>query len=459
MLSDVEASLAFSGRSYRPEMTGRDFSTSFCFCKTPLRMTKEKNEPQSKSAGGPLFLVLLLGFALTARGQESAEPKPTSSPSERSVRVSFLPPPLDGTISLGIYDAKGKLVRVLHREADINEFNIGTDALSTTWDGKDDAGENVPAGRYSAHGFVVGDLGIEGAGFFFNDFVTNDDSPRIRHLSNVRLQNNELRLDADLLGDERATLVYDPKQGAFLRKLPEEMVINCDDMEPPPNVAQVLDCDGGINSTVWLIDNLEGGTRREIKQFSKSHELLRRMAIPESEPQPRSIAASTTEDRIFLVEGDPNSPVNRLRALSLAGSKTDSANGVTSDWKTDFEKKIVEHRSFSIENGKPIPSNPKNKIPPEKISVKLQPNPLLADARVTVELAVGFDEDGSFLKTSDGLPLSSISETPRLIRGLLTAHGSSALDLFQDDGAVVEQFRVTGVDQMMSFDCGGYELK
>ena len=63
------------------------------------------------------------------------------------MRISFLPPPLDGTISLGIYDAKGKLVRVLHREADINEFNIGTDALSTTWDGKDDAGENVPAGK------------------------------------------------------------------------------------------------------------------------------------------------------------------------------------------------------------------------------------------------------------------------------------------------------------------------
>jgi len=91
--------------------------------------------------------------------------------------------------------------------------------------------------------------------------------------------------------------------------------------------------------------------------------------------------------------------------------------------------------------------------------MKLQSNPLLADARVTVELAVGFDEDGSFLKASDGLPLCSISETPGVMRGLLAAHGSSALDVFQDDGAVVEQFRVTGVDQMMSFDCGGFELK
>lgn len=136
--------------------------------------------------------VLLLSFALTASGQESPTPEPSSTPPARSVRITFLPPPLEGTISLGVYDAKGKLVRVLKREADINEFTIGTDALSTTWDGQDDAGKSVPPGKYSAHGFVVGDLKIEGVGFFFNDFVTNEDSVRVRHISRVRLQDNEL---------------------------------------------------------------------------------------------------------------------------------------------------------------------------------------------------------------------------------------------------------------------------
>src|SRR5437588_11844635 len=166
-----------------------------------------------------LALLATLSFGSVV-AQESPSPSPSPSPTEaRSVRISFLPPPLDGTISLGIYDAKGKLVRVLHREADINEFTIGSDALSTTWDGKDDAGENVPAGKYSAHGFVVGDLGIEGVGFFFNDFVTGDDSARIRRLRNVRLQDNELHLDVDLAGDEPTTVVLDAKQAAFIRKL------------------------------------------------------------------------------------------------------------------------------------------------------------------------------------------------------------------------------------------------
>jgi len=74
-------------------------------------------------------------------------------------------------------------------------------------------------------------------------------------------------------------------------------------------------------------------------------------------------------------------------------------------------------------------------------------------------MMVGFDADGSFLKSADGLPLCSISETQALRRALLTLHGPNAIDVFQDDGAVVEQFRVTGIDQAMSFDCGGFEVK
>jgi hypothetical protein len=404
-----------------------------------------------------LALLVTLSFGSVV-AQES--PSPSPSPSEtaaRSVRISFLPPPLDGTISLGIYDAKGKLIRVLHREADINEFTIGNDALSTTWDGKDDAGENVPAGKYSAHGFVVGDLSIEGVGFFFNDFVTGDDSARIRHLRNVRLHDNELHADVDLAGGEQATIVLDPKQAAFIRKMSIESATHCEERPPFQNVTEAIDCDAGPNNTLWLIDKVEGGARREVKQLSKNRELLRRMAIEQNEPQPSFIAASPTEDRIFLIEESPS--VNRLRALSLAASKTEGTGLTISDWKVDFEKKIIEHKNFSIVDDKPVASPPSGAEAPEKLKVKLAPNPLLADDRVTVELAVGFDADGSFLKTTDGLPLCSISETTELVRALLIAHGTNALDVFQDDGAVVEEFRVTGVEQMMSFDCGGFELK
>jgi hypothetical protein len=105
--------------------------------------------------------LLFLGTA-TSRGQESPAISPSPTPSAvRSVRISFLPPPLEGTISVGIYDSNGKLVRVLHREAEIAEFEVGADALHTNWDGRNDAGEPLPAGKYSARGYVVGDLAVE----------------------------------------------------------------------------------------------------------------------------------------------------------------------------------------------------------------------------------------------------------------------------------------------------------
>src|SRR6187401_2350802 len=154
-----------------------------------------------------LACFLFIAVALAARAQDSVTPTP--SPPKRSVRISFVPPPLDGTISLGIYDAKGKLVRVLFREADINEFTIGHDALSTTWDGKDDAGENVPAGKYSAHGFVVGDLKIEGVGFFFNDWITTPDGPRFSRIRSIAMQDANLLLAVDLVPAATGHVLYD----------------------------------------------------------------------------------------------------------------------------------------------------------------------------------------------------------------------------------------------------------
>jgi hypothetical protein len=82
----------------------------------------------------------------------------------RSVRISFLPPPLEGKISLGIYDSSGKLVRVLHKEAEFAEFTVGADALITKWDGQDDDGKDRPVGKYHARGFLVGALKVEDAG-------------------------------------------------------------------------------------------------------------------------------------------------------------------------------------------------------------------------------------------------------------------------------------------------------
>jgi len=201
----------------------------------------------------------------------SATPEQTPSPSTaRSVRISFVPPPMEGTISLGIYDQPGKLVRVLHQNAQLNDFTIGPDALVTRWDGKDDANQDLPSGRYHARGYVVGPLKREDLG-----------------------------------------------------------------------------------------------------------------------------AASP----------------------------------------------------------------PSTETEPNVVKVRLIRNALRKDKRPVVELGIGFNSEGTYLKISDGLPLFKISELPNVTRAGITPKGENAVGIWQDDGTSVHQFRVSNVDQMMAFDCGEFELK
>src|SRR3954469_8436175 len=237
--------------------------------------------------------VLLLATAWlvnNAAGQESPAPTAASTPASRNIRVSFVPPPLDGTISLGVYDAKGKLVRVLFREADINEFNIGSDSLSTTWDGKDDAGEAVPPGKYSAHGFVVGDLKVEGVGFFFNDWITSAEGPRFSRIRSLAMHDENLLLAVDLVPPGVGHVLYDVADKSLKLKDADS------EPTPSPDQGEGGSTAPGRNGSRWVLE----GT--DVKQVSSKGELLRRRPIFAAEPQPKAIAASSAADRIYLLE-------------------------------------------------------------------------------------------------------------------------------------------------------------
>jgi hypothetical protein len=177
---------------------------------------------------------------------------------------------MDGTISLGIYDQAGKMMRVLHQNAQLNDFTIGADSLVTHWDGKDDGNQDLPSGRYHARGYLVGPL--------------------------------------------------------------------------------------------------------------------KRQDLGEASP-------------------------------------------------------------------------PSTGTEPNVVKVRLVRNPLRKDKRPVVELGMGFSSEGSYLKTSDGLPLLKISETPNVTHAGIVAKGENAVDVWQGDGTKVHQYRISNVDQMMAFDCGEFELK
>jgi hypothetical protein len=244
------------------------------------------------------FVILIAALSSVALAQESPTPSPATMPEEspllsvstaesptpsptpkqapsvapmRRVRISFVPPPLEGTISLGIYDGTGKLVRVLQQQAELNEFAVDADGLVTHWDGKNDDEQDLPSGKYHARGYLIGSLKLRDLG--------------------------------------------------------------------------------------------------------------------ESSPPATENDASAT------------------------------------------------------------------------VKVRLVHNPLRNEKKPVIELGITFDSDGSYLKTSDGLPLFSVSKTPNLTRTWIAKKSENAVDAWQDDGTKVHQFRVSNLDQIMAFDCGQFELR
>src|SRR6266853_3399021 len=171
------------------------------------------------------YAAILIVFAIggIAFAQESASPTetasaspeqtPSSSPSasaSRNVQLRFVPPPMEGTISLGIFDSNDKLVRVLHRESKIDNFTIDENALRTTWDGKNDAGEDLPPGKYRARGYLVAHLKVDDAGK-----VDSPPSSASDHTS-VKLVPNPLVSDTRSVVD--VSVGFDSK-GSFLETM------------------------------------------------------------------------------------------------------------------------------------------------------------------------------------------------------------------------------------------------
>jgi hypothetical protein len=181
----------------------------------------------------------------TASSEESALPSPTPSASvpARNVPLRFVPPPMEGTISLGIWDSNDKLVRVLHREAKIDNFTVEENSLSTTWDGKNDAGEDLPAGKYRARGYLVGKLKIDNVGK-----VGSAPEDATDHIS-VKLVMNPL------VADTRSTMdvgVGIDAKGSFFKTTDGLPLATINENPGLSNV--VIEKDGDKAANVWQAD-------------------------------------------------------------------------------------------------------------------------------------------------------------------------------------------------------------
>jgi hypothetical protein len=420
-------------------------------------------------------LCVLIFFILHTSAFILAQDEPPTK--KTGVQLMFIPPPMEGTVSLGIYDATGKLVRVLHAESPQTEFTAALNGLITFWDGKDDAGKMMPAGKYRARGYVVGAMDFEGVAFLGNDWVTDENSQRVRRVKAISLNTQGLlagELDvgdlsggvfgsgaSDLPPQKPITVSAAIDQGRLLVKKDgiEKAVLMADGETP-------LDVSVGFDDTLWAI--VKSPTTTEVRAYSAAGEFLRRLAYAVDEPPPVSIKASPRIAEIFLLE--QNDKIQRVRGLALvqqsgaaaavsASPATSPSPAPTSTWKVFFSKTITFSGTLDAVRGLLKFPGGQPFVAQEKIALRLLPNPLEQDKPGAVDISIAVDAKGSFLKAGDGLPLCRVSETPNLRWAAMAREpDSKAITIFQSDGAVVEQFKASRLANMMSFDCGDFDF-
>ena len=106
---------------------------------------------------------------------------------ETGKQLMFIPPPIEGLISLGVYDAHAKLVRVLKQAADVDSFKSGLNGLFVDWDGTDGTGKILPGGKYFARGVLIGEVTISGVAYHLNDWVDDSQNLRVKTINSPAL--------------------------------------------------------------------------------------------------------------------------------------------------------------------------------------------------------------------------------------------------------------------------------
>ena len=397
---------------------------------------------------------MLLALVLAAFAQES-------------VPILFVPPPMEGTISLGIFNGSGKLVRVLHREAGQEEFKVGENGLATLWDGRDGAGQPAAPGKYNVGGWMSGNLGVEGVAFHGNDWI-KEESPRFTRVVSVKgVGRDEVQVTLRTADDKEETLGWKlAREGAppppnevtaaieegklIIRRASESTPVLFADGEKP------LACASGSGGRVWAIVQTSDG--REVRAYSPDGEFLRRLPYEKDEPQPVQIVASQWSEMIFLL--DENATEQRLRSLALGTSDQQSAASTQapakSAWRVTYLKRIIKSDTFDaiaahLGRAKALKAEP-------VVKFQVRANPLLGDAKPEVSLKVAVDADGVMLQTADDLPLARLTTAHHLKWASLVKEGA-ALVLFQGDGIAVEEFKIAHPENLMSFDAGEVELR
>lgn len=204
----------------------------------------------------------------------------------------------------------------------------------------------------------------------------------------------------------------------------------------------------GHGGTLWVTAIDEKGGKPFTGQFNKKGEFLRSYR---DEFAPVRVCASTAVEEIAVLEGSKTA--QRLRLLSL-GEKGPDAPG---EWIVDFEKIIQDCRRFGIVDGKLVPDA--GDVPQtDRVEVSLATGGLTTSPH-KLAVRVTSDRTGLWLETESGLRLAFLASQFNVRRiVVLFGPGREFLTVYAGDGAVVAEYAVRGLGNMVEIDAGEVEL-
>jgi hypothetical protein len=201
----------------------------------------------------------------------------------------------------------------------------------------------------------------------------------------------------------------------------------------------------GFGETFWVTALDEKDGKLFTGQFNRQGEFLRSYR---DEFSPIRVCASTAIEEIAVLE--KSGATQRLRVLSL-GAKS------TGEWVVDFEKVIQSCENFGMVNGKLVPDA--GTVPQiDAVDVPLSTGGLSASAQ-KLALRVTSDHGGLWLETKSGLRLAFLANQPNVRRVVVEFRPEKKmLRVYAGDGAVVAEYAVKGLGNIVEIDAGDVEL-
>jgi len=212
-----------------------------------------------------------------------------------------------------------------------------------------------------------------------------------------------------------------------------------------PDGVMVRSVAPGRDSTFWCIEKKDGSV--DVVQYSPREGRLAEWRSAAKGEGAAALAASVESDYFAAVldTAASNRTVAIRRAATVGG------------WELLVDKTITDSSAFGWSNGTLSPAAGGL---PSTIEVPLAENPLDVSAPRGLILRAAADADGTVLSTPEGLPVVRVSDQPGFNRVMVVTGANPAeARFFQGDGAGVEEYALTGLGDIASFDAGTIEME